>query len=177
MLRAWSGLHTRVLARDLRRDGTVPQYRSHRIRASHRVAAVPAVPKVSSFYGISIYIYRDDHNPPHVHAVYGGHEAWVVISNGVVLRGSLPPRALRLVRTWRVLASSLRPGTGRRRGRCPVALSHSHEGHESRSSRQGRRRAEATRPAALLRGRPGPGAGAHRRPSLRHHVRTTRRSG
>lgn len=41
-----------------------------------------------------------DHNPPHYHAIYGEHEAWIVISNTEVLRGGLPTRALRLVRTW-----------------------------------------------------------------------------
>jgi hypothetical protein len=58
------------------------------------------VPRLSAFYGIVIYLYWDDHNPPHYHAVYGEHEAWIVIANATVLRGSLPTRALRLVRTW-----------------------------------------------------------------------------
>ncbi|MGH8988796.1 MAG: DUF4160 domain-containing protein [Acidimicrobiales bacterium] len=45
-------------------------------------------------------MYWDDHNPPHYQATYGEHEAWIVIEDGSVLRGSLPRRALRLLRTW-----------------------------------------------------------------------------
>jgi hypothetical protein len=58
------------------------------------------MPRLSAFYGIVIYIYFDDHSPPHYHAVYGEHEAWIVIASGAVLYGSLPARARRLVRTW-----------------------------------------------------------------------------
>jgi len=59
-----------------------------------------AVPRLSYFYGIAIYIYWDDHNPPHYHAVYGEHEACIVIAGASVLHGLLPTRALRLVRSW-----------------------------------------------------------------------------
>lgn len=58
------------------------------------------MPKLSAFYGIAIYLYWDDHNPPHYHARYGEHEAWVTIAGSRVLSGSLPRRALRLVRSW-----------------------------------------------------------------------------
>ncbi len=60
----------------------------------------PVVPRLSAFYGIVIYLYWDDHNPPHYHATYGEHEAWIVIRTAEVLHGALPTRALRLVRTW-----------------------------------------------------------------------------
>lgn len=42
------------------------------------------MPRLSAFYGIVIYIYLDDHSPPHYHAVYGEHEAWIVIASGAV---------------------------------------------------------------------------------------------
>ena len=58
------------------------------------------MPLIASFYGIAIYMYFDDHNPPHFHAVYGEHEAKVAISSGDVVEGSLPRRAARLVREW-----------------------------------------------------------------------------
>ena len=61
------------------------------------------MPRLCAFYGIAIYLYWDDHNPPHYHAVYGEHEAWIVIADGAVLHGSLPNRALRLVRSWHKL--------------------------------------------------------------------------
>ena len=33
------------------------------------------MPVISRFYGIVITRYFKDHNPPHCHAEYGGHEA------------------------------------------------------------------------------------------------------
>ena len=54
------------------------------------------MPRLSYFYGIAIYFYWDDHNPPHYHAVYGGM-ALIVITGASVLHGSLPARALLLV--------------------------------------------------------------------------------
>ena len=58
------------------------------------------MPRVSEFYGIAIYIYYQDHGPPHFHAIYGGFEAQVAIEGGDVLRGALPRRATGLVRKW-----------------------------------------------------------------------------
>lgn len=58
------------------------------------------MPRISDFYGIAIYMYFGDHAPPHFHAQYAEHEALIVIEDGRVLRGDLPPRALRLVREW-----------------------------------------------------------------------------
>ena len=58
------------------------------------------MPKVSEFFGISIYIYWRDHPPPHFHAVYGEHEAAVSIHTLGLLSGDLPPRAFGLVMEW-----------------------------------------------------------------------------
>jgi hypothetical protein len=63
----------------------------------------PAVPRISAFYGIVIAMYYRDHAPPHFHAVYGEHEATIVISTLAVLAGDLPARALRLVQEWAAL--------------------------------------------------------------------------
>lgn len=51
------------------------------------------------FYGIIIYMYVDDHNPPHFHVIYDGEEAMVDINDGHIT-GSLPRRAIRLVYEW-----------------------------------------------------------------------------
>lgn len=59
-----------------------------------------SVPKVSEFYGISIYMYYREHGPPHFHALYGSQEALIAIEDLSVLRGSLSPRALGLVAEW-----------------------------------------------------------------------------
>ena len=58
------------------------------------------MPRISAFYGIVIEMYFGDHPPPHFHARYAGHEALIVIETGEVYAGSLPARALRLVREW-----------------------------------------------------------------------------
>jgi len=58
------------------------------------------VPEISRFYGISIYIYYNDHNPPHFHAIYGEYEALIEIENLSILAGKLPARALGLVIEW-----------------------------------------------------------------------------
>jgi hypothetical protein len=61
------------------------------------------LPRLSEFYGIVVYMYWRDHNPPHFHAIYGGDEALVVIADGSILRGSLPRTAARLVAEWLAL--------------------------------------------------------------------------
>jgi hypothetical protein len=58
------------------------------------------VPRLSVFYGIVIAMYYRDHHPPHFHAIYGEHEAQIVIATAEPLGGELPARALRLVREW-----------------------------------------------------------------------------
>lgn len=60
------------------------------------------MPVLSRFYGIVIRMYfqQAEHNPPHIHAFYGEDVAAVIIQNGEVLEGSLPAKALSLVREW-----------------------------------------------------------------------------
>ncbi|HBF35190.1 TPA: transcriptional regulator [Candidatus Sumerlaeota bacterium] len=58
------------------------------------------MPEITRFFGIVIYMYYAEHNPPHLHAEYQGAKA-VVDFNGNVLQGSLGSRtALRLLREW-----------------------------------------------------------------------------
>lgn len=58
------------------------------------------MPRLSEFYGIAIYMYWADHEPPHFHAIYAGQEAQVSIASGRVIAGSLPRTAANLVREW-----------------------------------------------------------------------------
>jgi len=58
------------------------------------------MPTISRFYGILIRMYHKDHAPPHFHAWYGSHDASIRISDLEVMEGSLPPTALRLVKSW-----------------------------------------------------------------------------
>ena len=60
------------------------------------------MPVLARFYGIVIRMYfqQADHNPPHIHALYGDDMAAVDIRNGDVLEGHLPPKALSMVLEW-----------------------------------------------------------------------------
>ena len=60
------------------------------------------MPVLSRFYGIIIRMYfiQAEHNPPHIHAIYGDDVAGIAITNGEILDGHLPPKALSMVREW-----------------------------------------------------------------------------
>jgi hypothetical protein len=58
------------------------------------------MPISSSFFGIYIRMYHDDHPPPHIHAEYQGYEAFVAIATGEVIYGQLPSKAAHLVKDW-----------------------------------------------------------------------------
>lgn len=58
------------------------------------------MPRISEFYGIVIAMYYAEHGVPHFHALYAGEEASIAVETLDVLAGSLPLRALRLVREW-----------------------------------------------------------------------------
>ena len=58
------------------------------------------MPCVSEFLGIAIYLYFNDHGPPHFHAEYGGNEALYEIETLLILRGKLPRRVHNLVIEW-----------------------------------------------------------------------------
>ena len=45
-------------------------------------------------------MYHADHPPPHIHAEYQGHEAYISIETGDIIQGRLPAKALRLIKEW-----------------------------------------------------------------------------
>ena len=57
------------------------------------------MPEISRFYGIIIYMFFNDHNPPHFHVEYQDFEAIIEIESGVV-KGAIPRRALKLIFEW-----------------------------------------------------------------------------
>ncbi len=58
------------------------------------------MPIISTFFGIVIRMYYDEHDPPHLHAEYQGYRA-VLDFRGNILKGGLGSRtAVRLVREW-----------------------------------------------------------------------------
>jgi hypothetical protein len=58
------------------------------------------MPTISTFYGILIRMFFNDHAPPHFHARYGEFEATIDIATLEVLEGKLPQRALSLAQEW-----------------------------------------------------------------------------
>ena len=60
------------------------------------------MPVLSRFYGIIIRMYflQKEHNPPHIHAIYGDDVAAITISDGNVIEGGLPGKALEMVQEW-----------------------------------------------------------------------------
>lgn len=59
------------------------------------------MPRISSFYGIAIFMYWNEgrHARPHFHARYAGQGASVDL-DGNLIAGSLPSRARALVAEW-----------------------------------------------------------------------------
>lgn len=60
------------------------------------------MPVLSRFYGIIIRMYflQKEHNPPHIHAIYGDDVAAITIHDGKVIEGALPNKALEMVKEW-----------------------------------------------------------------------------
>lgn len=60
------------------------------------------MPIISKFYGIIIKIYfmQKEHNPPHIHAIYGEYMSAININTLEVMEGDLPNNALKLVKKW-----------------------------------------------------------------------------
>ena len=57
------------------------------------------MPEISSFYGIIIYMYFNEHNPPHFHVKYNG-EFSVFDFEGNLIEGDLPFAKQKLVTAW-----------------------------------------------------------------------------
>ena len=64
------------------------------------------MPEISRFLGIVIYMYFNDHNPPHFHVKYNNHRAMILIEKLSLHDGYLPPRVLGLVMEWAELNQS-----------------------------------------------------------------------
>ena len=58
------------------------------------------MPRISNFYGIMIYMYYNDHLPPHFHAKFAEHEAIIQIGTPIIYAGGLPRQQLGLVFKW-----------------------------------------------------------------------------
>ena len=80
----------------------VPSVDTHDLRNICHVRG-DALPTIAYFLGISVRMFFNDHDPPHVHVRYQGFRARVLISNGEIIGGKLPPTAARVMREWTAL--------------------------------------------------------------------------
>ena len=58
------------------------------------------MPRISQFHGVDIYMYYNDHAPPHFHALHGDDEVLIEFNPPQVYAGSLPRRLLKIVIQW-----------------------------------------------------------------------------
>lgn len=58
------------------------------------------MPTISTFFGILIQMFYDDHAPPHFHALYAEYEALIDIKTLEIIKGNMPRRALALILEW-----------------------------------------------------------------------------
>ena len=65
------------------------------------------MPEITRFYGIVVKIFfRDEHNPPHIHAITAEYEAPFIIASGELMRGYFPPKAKALVKEFILIHQS-----------------------------------------------------------------------
>ena len=60
------------------------------------------MPVISRFYGmvVKMYFIGGEHNPPHIHVVYGEYVGVIDIKTTEMLQGDLPSKALKIVQEW-----------------------------------------------------------------------------
>ena len=58
------------------------------------------MPEISRFFGIIIFMYFDEHNPPHFHVKYNEERAVLAIQELKVMEGKLSKRTLSMVLEW-----------------------------------------------------------------------------
>ena len=58
------------------------------------------MPELSRFLGIVIYMYFNEHNPPHFHAEYNEFTSTISIATLGIIEGKLPSKVLSLVIEW-----------------------------------------------------------------------------
>jgi hypothetical protein len=61
------------------------------------------VPVISHFFGIIVFMFWREYNPPHFHAKYADQEIVIEIESGRINGGTMANRALALLQEWREL--------------------------------------------------------------------------
>ena len=60
------------------------------------------MPVIARFYGLTIkmYLLGKEHNPPHIHVLYGDYNAVIDLQTLEMTEGDLPAKGLAMVREW-----------------------------------------------------------------------------
>ena len=60
------------------------------------------MPVISRFYGmvIKMFFLASEHNPPHIHVLYGEYMGVIDIRTNKMIQGDLPDKALKIVQEW-----------------------------------------------------------------------------
>ena len=58
------------------------------------------MPEICRFYGITIYMFHNDHNPPHFHIQYGGKFATFDLYTGDIVGGETTSRVRKMIKEW-----------------------------------------------------------------------------
>ena len=63
------------------------------------------MPEIARFYGIIIKMFfkPKEHEPSHIHALYGEYVGEINIRTGEMIQGDLPAKAQELVKEWLLL--------------------------------------------------------------------------
>lgn len=77
------------------------------------------MPRLSTFYGVVIRVWINDHPPPHVHVHYGEFTATLDIERLEITHGRLPRRVRLMVLEW----------ASEHRAELQVAFDLAHSGH------------------------------------------------
>ena len=56
------------------------------------------MPRIAFFFGISIYMYMDDHGIPHCHGIYGDYAGAFNLQDGELLAGQMPPKQAKKIK-------------------------------------------------------------------------------
>lgn len=60
------------------------------------------MPVIARFYGMVVKMYfgQSEHNPPHLHVIYGEYIGAIEIQTQKMMEGDLPPKALAMAQEW-----------------------------------------------------------------------------
>ncbi len=66
------------------------------------------MPVISRFYGmvVKMYFFGSEHNPPHIHVIYGERVGIIDIRTLKMIEGDLPDKAYNIIKEWMTVHQS-----------------------------------------------------------------------